>query len=609
MSDEILRDEPVEHKSENDAYANITDGNLYLAPNIEATLMSIEFDNTLYNYDWFTLTDCTLKVRASLVGPGATPPYYYTYFRDGSYIKMSLSENWSTGTVPILQNIGFTSWFGIKDPETGIIEETGFLSLGGLPGYFEHRQINPTPTPEHPEAVIVQNIMYQPGDTFSLNIGWWYPADPKMRGVFICESAGNGAYNYEDEIGVSSMNILSSGGIIAVNNSTEAQHKIMDFLAGDQSEGVDYPGEPTDDEDSTGSFMNPDENVGWWADPSIHAIDFGFVSIYNPSTADLKQIADWLWDGNFETNVKKNFISPFENILALAIVPFDIPGTYTDIAELQIGNVPSGVQTNRIKDHHQYIDKDCGSRHIVKTYGGFLDYDCNYTIYLPYVGYKSLRPDDIVGRDVNVKYKIDLLTGTFVCAVFANWTDDNGSHTKALYIFNGNMFYQIPISGANFMSMYNQQLQASNAGLTNFMQSASNIISGVATTMMSGLTGNVAGVASGIGSTINGGLNMFTGQNEAKRMYETAKPEYGRGGNLNGSAGYISKGNPYIIKSMPLPKIPSSYNHHEGIPSMTTHLLSDLSGYTEVEAVTIDFDCRDDEKQEIMNLLKGGVYL
>lgn len=607
MSDEILRDEPVEHKSENDAYANITDGGLYIYPNTEATLMNVYSAASLFGYDQWKLQDCTLKVRATLAGPGVIPRPYYMYFRDGSYIKLTLNEDWSTGTVPILQTLRFDSWFGIKDPSTGVIDEIPFVGVGGLPGYFEHHTLNPNPQVQPP--VIVSNIMYQPGDVFSLNLGWWTEADPKMRAVFICESAGNGAYTYEDELDIDSMNILSSGTNSPVYNSTEYQHKIMDFLAGDSSEGVDYPGDPTDDEDSTGTFENPDENVGWWADPAIHAIDFGFVSIYNPSTADLKQIATWLWGNDFESNVKKNFISPFENILALAIVPFDIPGSYTDIATLQIGNVSSGIQTNRIKDHHQYIDKDCGSRHIVKTYGGFLDYDCNYTIYLPYVGYKSLRPDDIVGRDVNVKYKIDLLTGTFVCAVFANWTDDNGSHTKALYIFNGNMFYQIPISGANFMSMYNQQLQASNAGLTNFMQSASNIISGVATTMMSGLTGNVAGIASGIGSTINGGLNMFTGQNEAKRMYETAKPEYGRGGNLNGSAGYISKGNPYIIKSMPLPKIPSSYNHHEGIPSMTTHILSDLSGYTEVEAVTIDFDCRDDEKQEILNLLKGGVYL
>lgn len=360
----------------------------------------------------------------------------------------------------------------------------------------------------------------------------------------------------------------------------EADSHIVDWLCGQNSPPAVYPGDPSDTGGGSGYFYSQNDVIGIPDLPSVQAIDFGFSSIYNPSVAEMQAIAAWLWSDDFDENIKMNYISPFDNIIGIALVPINVPSS---AGILRIGNVDSNIAVNRVIS--QYGEIDCGSIDVHEFWGSFLDYNASYSIYLPFIGYRALKADDLVNGEIGVVYHYDLLTGLVIAFV---WTIKEDGIKHVLYTYNGNMFYNVAFSGANFMSLYNQQLAATTSGINNAVSTATNLASG-----------NLAGALS---SLMNIGM--------AQRQYDTAKPDYGRGGNSGGSAGIFSIRYPYLIQTLPIGQPPKGYNHMQGVPSQIAAQLSTLSGYTEVEAVVVDtLNCPQEEKEAIYKLLKGGVYL
>ena len=360
----------------------------------------------------------------------------------------------------------------------------------------------------------------------------------------------------------------------------ESNSHIVDWLCGQNSPPAVYPGDPSDTGGGSGYFYSQNDVIGIPDLPSVQAIDFGFSSIYNPSVAEMQAIAAWLWSDDFDENIKMNYISPFDNIIGIALVPINVPSS---AGILRIGNVDSNIAVNKVTS--QYGEIDCGSIDVHEFWGSFLDYNASYSIYLPFIGYRALKADDMVNGELGVVYHYDLLTGLVIAFVWAI-KEDGIKHV--LYTYNGNMFYNVAFSGANFMSLYNQQLAATTSGINNAVSTATNLASG-----------NLAGALSSL---------MNIGQ--AQRQYDMAKPDYGRGGNSGGSAGIFSIRYPYLIQTLPIGQPPKDYNHLQGVPSQISAQLSSLSGYTEVEAVVVDtLNCPQEEKEAIYKLLKGGVYL
>lgn len=360
----------------------------------------------------------------------------------------------------------------------------------------------------------------------------------------------------------------------------ESNSHIVDWLCGQNSPPAVYPGDPSDTGGGSGYFYSQNDVIGIPDLPSVQAIDFGFSSIYNPSVAEMQAIAAWLWSDDFDENIKMNYISPFDNIIGIALVPINVPSS---AGILRIGNVDSNIAVNRVIS--QYGEIDCGSIDVHEFWGSFLDYNASYSIYLPFIGYRALKADDMVNGEIGVVYHYDLLTGLVIAFV---WTIKEDGIKHVLYTYNGNMFYNVAFSGANFMSLYNQQLAATTSGINNAVSTATNLASG-----------NLGGALS---SLMNIGM--------AQRQYDTAKPDYGRGGNSGGSAGIFSIRYPYLIQTLPIGQPPKGYNHMQGVPSQISAQLSTLSGYTEVDSVVVDtLNCPQEEKEAIFKLLKGGVYL
>lgn len=547
-----------------DAIQNVNAGHVYLKPNIRGafSLLSQQVTNK-YTYSPGTLIISLDFVTETAYDPDNKPKYKLV-FKNGNFIEAEITEAFAGG---LLTSASVKKTYNEVGTDGQTVVNT--YNLGST-------SLSATRDVGGGEISVVT--------AYEWALTYWAQAGYNIYETIIQKSWAGG--NYTPYIGNSNSEIIKGWSI----SQMREQH-LIDFLAGDTSEGTTYPGDESDTGGGSGSFYGQNDVIGVPSLPSIQAIDFGFNSIYNPSSADMIAISSWLWSDDFEQNILKNFTSPFENILAIAIVPIGISATN---ANFKIGNV-TNTNITLPKVDTQYIEIDCGYIDVQEYWGSFLDYNATYTIYLPFIGYRSIKPDDMVGGQIGVIYHVDLLSGLCVCFI---WTNKDGIN-HVLYTYTGSIFYNIAISGANYMSMYNQQLQATANGINNFVGSLGSIASNA-------VQGNLFGVASGFSS-------MLTGQALAQRQYDTAKPDYGRGGTNGGNAGIFSIRYPYLIQSLPIGQAPKNYAQLQGIPSQIHFKLTDLvgKGYTEVGAIVVDTlsTCTDEEKTEIINILRGGVIL
>ena len=320
-----------------------------------------------------------------------------------------------------------------------------------------------------------------------------------------------------------------------------------------------------------GSFSGDTDPIDIPDLPSISAVDAGFITIYKPSLAELRNLAKYMWSDLFSLDsFKKIFADPIDCILGLNIMPFGI--AEGGKANVFVGNMDTGISMTLAQQ--QYVAVDCGSVRASEYSGSFFDYSphTKYNIYLPYIGIEPLDPDEITGKDIRVVYHIDILTGSLICYVKVG--------NAVMYEYQGSCGQTIPINGNNFTSVFMGAVQ---------------------------IAGNVAGMISTGGASagaIAGGLLSST--STAAGM----KPNIEKSGSLSGAGGFLGNQKPFIIKETPRQCMPLSQQKYTGFPSYQTQRLGSLSGYTEVESVNLSgIPANDSELSEIESLLKGGVYL
>ena len=237
-------------------------------------------------------------------------------------------------------------------------------------------------------------------------------------------------------------------------------------------------------------FWN-DDRTGNQPLPTTSIIDTGMCSIYLPSKALLKDFSNYLWSPDFFDNVIKNYQSPLENIISLSIIP--AIAQPDDARYISIGNCTTNILCTITNE--QYVSVECGSINLKEHYGNFSDYSPNTSIdiYLPYIGYRQIDIDDFMAGKIRVRYQCDILTGDCVAEIYS----EGKGKSKLMYTFNGNISYNVPLSGANYLQYY------------------LSIVSGI---------GSVAtGVAQGIGGNPLGGIGTAA---SGVGQILTSKPAY-----------------------------------------------------------------------------------
>ena len=318
----------------------------------------------------------------------------------------------------------------------------------------------------------------------------------------------------------------------------------------------------------TGNFDTSSENINIPGLPATTAVSTGFLTLFNPTTANLRDLASYMWANPlFDLSAwRKIFADPMGAILGLSIVPVSVPTSGN--AEVTVGNIPTGIQMPLVSS--QYVVVDCGSIQVKEFWGGYLDYS-PYTkaeIYLPYCGIHAIDIDDIMEKTVNVVYHIDILSGA--CCVYVK------CDTAILYTFIGQCSSSIPITGDNWTNVINGVLSAA-------VSVGSMVATGGATAPMA---------LPQLASTVTNSL----------------KPSIEKSGAMGGTGGLLAYQYPYLIITRPRQALPEDQNKYMGYPSFVTAELGSLKGYTEVEQVHLeDINATDSELKEIETLLKNGV--
>lgn len=347
----------------------------------------------------------------------------------------------------------------------------------------------------------------------------------------------------------------------------------------------------------TGTFSSSSDLIPLPSLPTLNAVDVGLLTLFAPTIGEMKNLTDYLWSPAFSVETfKKLFANPMDVILGLSIVPIEVPKDGTK--EITISGVATGISMQKAAS--QYVHISCGSIKIDEYWGSALDYSpyTKCTIYLPYIGSREIKIDDIMGKTVSVDYNIDVLSGSLCAMILVD-----GS---VYYSFAGACATNIPITASSWDSLVSSILQLVGVGI---VASAGGIGAGLAAeeagaSFESSIQVTSDAIASNIKDNANGAVT------NTARTLSALKPSIQRSGAVSGSAGMLGVQTPYIIIERPRQSLAENYNRYVGYPCNMTLKLSDVSGYTIIENIHLDnISATSIEKVEIENLLKSGVIL
>lgn len=328
-----------------------------------------------------------------------------------------------------------------------------------------------------------------------------------------------------------------------------------------------FPGRGSETGGGTGAFDTSSDDIDFPSVPTVSAVNAGFITLYTPTLAQLNSLASYLWSSSFDLDTfKKLFADPMDVIIGLSVVPVEVPTAGSQA--VKVGFVSTGVTMNLASS--QYITVDCGTLTLSEFWGSALDYSpyTKFSIFLPYIGTRELKTDDIMNKTIQVKYNIDILSGSCTAMVKCG--------NAVLYEFSGACAAAVPVTGQNWAQLLTSSIQLAGAGIA------------VATT---------GGAAAGLlPSTANAVLS--------------AKPNVQRTGAVTGSAGMLGVQQPYLIWELPRQSLAKNYSSFVGYPSNITSLLNDLTGYTQIESIHLEnISATQNELAEIETLLKEGVII
>ena len=356
---------------------------------------------------------------------------------------------------------------------------------------------------------------------------------------------------------------VREGGIDPASED-ETEKKRVTIANGELTDGVtEIEGDP-DTIDPPTPTPNP---TPVFPPPSV-AASAGLFAIYNPTLTQVKEFSRWMWSSSLVDQLLKVFSDPMDGIIGFHTI-YTTPET-DGTSTIKLGYLDSEVTSYICKDQYKTID--CGEVQLYEYYGSALDYApyTNITLYLPFVGFRSLDPQKYMGGVVNVEYIVDILTG---CTTVNIYSIKNGQK-RLCDSYSGGCSTQLPISSGSYMSAV--------AGVT------SAAVGGFA-------SGGVAGAALGVAGAALGG-----------QIHTDTKIS----GSISGNAGAMGCKIPYLIIDRNTPKLPANYNKTQGFPASTSGTLGSFAGYTRVKDCHLDnIIATQTEKEKIMTILKNGVIV
>ena len=321
----------------------------------------------------------------------------------------------------------------------------------------------------------------------------------------------------------------------------------------------DNPTNPTEPPSKNhGSISIPPKN------PTDSVTSSRLFTVYNPTADQIDALGGYLWGESIAGTLASIFTNPLNAIISLHCIYCepDVIGT----REIRLGYLASGVSAKYVVS--QYKEVDCGTIRIPEYYGDCRDYSPYTTInlYLPFIGFRPIKVDDVMGSELSIKYFVDVYTGTCLACVSVN----KGGVIQLTYNFDGNCSVMLPLTAGSW----------------------ANMTVGLATALTSMIVNPVAGALQ-IPNAVHNGISMSSQ------------------GQMGSNVGAMGRKKPYVVVTNTQAYDAVGYNELYGYPANILTKLSQLEGYTKVKEVHVENvnNATVDEKNEIERLLKSGVII
>lgn len=255
----------------------------------------------------------------------------------------------------------------------------------------------------------------------------------------------------------------------------------------------------------------------------------------------------------------------------IPVMPSTKPSEHIQIGGYTINNLAHPVTSD-------YVTINCGTIKVDSCYDGFEDYQTEYKLYLPFIGFVDLNPNYVANNYLSLKYRFNVIDGSCI-AFLSSSIIPNSSNTSIVCVYNGSCCVHMPLTGADYSTI-----------VSGMLQTAGNIATSVSTKNPLPAVGGLANLAQSMNS------QKFVQSN-----------------NYNASGCFMGIRKPYLLIHRPTRNLATNFWIRKGGLLNSQYKLLDLkdTGFTVCENVDIMSlgNIKTNQKEQIKNALEKGVYL